>query len=80
MSGSPFRRVSRRPARAPNVEDMPTVTRTFVVEPEPAVVIDYLKDFSNAEEWDPGTESCTREDSHPVQVGSASTTSPRSPA
>ena len=49
---------------------MTTVTRTFEVQPAPATVIDYLKDFSNAEEWDPGTESCTRNDSGPVQVGS----------
>ncbi|GAA1941738.1 SRPBCC family protein [Nocardioides hwasunensis] len=46
------------------------MSRTFDVHPEPAVVVDYLKDFSNAEEWDPGTESCTRNDSGPVQVGS----------
>jgi carbon monoxide dehydrogenase subunit G len=49
---------------------MTTVSRTFDVRPQPAVVIDYLKDFGNAEEWDPGTESCTRQDSGPVQVGS----------
>jgi len=49
---------------------MTTVSRTFDVRPEPAVVVDYLKDFGNAEEWDPGTESCTRVDSGPVQAGS----------
>ncbi len=49
---------------------MTTVNRTFDVQPQPSVVIDYLKDFSHAEEWDPGTESCTRTDSGPVQVGS----------
>ena len=49
---------------------MTTVSRTFDVRPDPAVVIDYLKDFSNAEEWDPGTESCTRTDAGPVVVGS----------
>jgi carbon monoxide dehydrogenase subunit G len=49
---------------------MTTVSRTFDVRPEPAVVVDYLKDFSNAEEWDPGTESCDRIDAGPVQVGS----------
>ena len=49
---------------------MTTVSRTFDVRPEPAVVVDYLKDFSHAEEWDPGTESCTRIDAGPVQVGS----------
>ncbi len=46
------------------------MSRTFTVQPAPAAVIDYLKDFSNAEEWDPGTVSCTREDSNPIQVGS----------
>ncbi len=46
------------------------MSRTFDVRPEPAVVVDYLKDFSNAEEWDPGTESCDRIDAGPVQVGS----------
>ena len=54
----------------PTVEAMTTVNRTFDVRPEPAVVLDYRKDFSNAEEWDPGTESCTRTDSGPVGVGS----------
>lgn len=49
---------------------MTTVSRTFTVTPPPQVVIDYLKDFSNAEEWDPGTEKCTRLDAGPVQVGS----------
>ena len=49
---------------------MTTVSRTFTVTPPPRVVVDYLKDFSHAEEWDPGTESCTRNDSGPVRVGS----------
>lgn len=49
---------------------MTTVSRTFVVKPSPDVVIDYLKDFSHAEAWDPGTESCSRNDSGPIQVGS----------
>lgn len=49
---------------------MTTVSRTFTVKPAPAVVLDYLRDFSHAEEWDPGTVSCTRNDSGPVQVGS----------
>ncbi len=49
---------------------MTTVSRTFTVNPAPGVVIDYLKDFSHAEAWDPGTEKCTRLDAGPVQVGS----------
>ncbi len=49
---------------------MTTVSRTFTVQPEPAVVIDYLQDFTHAEEWDPGTERCTRNDTGPIAVGS----------
>ena len=49
---------------------MPTVSRTFTVKPTPEVVVDYLADFTHAEEWDPGTESCTRLDSGPIRVGS----------
>jgi carbon monoxide dehydrogenase subunit G len=49
---------------------MTTVSRTFTVTPPPSVVIGYLQDFSHAEEWDPGTERCTRDDSGPVAVGS----------
>ena len=48
---------------------MPSVSRTFSVKPTPDRVIDYLKDFSNAEEWDPGTESCTRNGTGPIEVG-----------
>jgi carbon monoxide dehydrogenase subunit G len=49
---------------------MTTVSRTFTVSPPPSVVMEYLKDFSHAEEWDPGTEECTRRDQGPVRVGS----------
>ena len=45
------------------------VKRVFTVEALQSVVVDYLADFGNAEEWDPGTVSCTRLDSGPVQVG-----------
>jgi carbon monoxide dehydrogenase subunit G len=48
---------------------MPTVSRTFSVAVPPDRVIDYLKDFGNAEEWDPGTESCTRDGAGPIEVG-----------
>jgi len=48
---------------------MPSVSRTFSVTAPPARVVDYLKDFANAEEWDPGTQSCTREGDGPVEVG-----------
>jgi carbon monoxide dehydrogenase subunit G len=49
---------------------MTTISRTFTVTPPPATVLGYLEDFANAEEWDPGTETCTREDDGPVRVGS----------
>jgi carbon monoxide dehydrogenase subunit G len=49
---------------------MVSVQRTFVVDQPLEVVVDYLKDFSRAQEWDPGTKSCRREDAEgPVQVG-----------
>lgn len=46
------------------------VTRQFTVRADQGAVVDYLKDFSHATQWDPGTVSCTRLDSGPVQVGS----------
>lgn len=48
---------------------MPTVSRTFSVSPAPAAVIDYLKDFVNAEQWDPGTQACTRKNPGPIAEG-----------
>lgn len=48
---------------------MPNVSRTFNVSPPPGVVVDYLKDFGNAEQWDPGTQSCERVGSGPVSEG-----------
>jgi carbon monoxide dehydrogenase subunit G len=48
---------------------MVDVSRTFTVEIPPEVAVDYLADFGNAEEWDPGTVSCTRIDSGPVEPG-----------
>jgi carbon monoxide dehydrogenase subunit G len=49
---------------------MATVERTFTVIPPPPVVLAYLKDFANAEQWDPGTQQCTRIGSGPVDIGS----------
>jgi len=46
------------------------VTRTFIVDKPVDVVVGYLADFSNAVDWDPGTQSCERRDSGPVHVGS----------
>lgn len=48
---------------------MINVERTFVVNQPVQVVIDYLKDFAHAEEWDPGTKSCVQSKPGPVQVG-----------
>jgi carbon monoxide dehydrogenase subunit G len=52
---------------------MPDTSRTFSVAKDPQVVLDYLKDFSRAQEWDPGTVSCQRiehSEGSPVEVGS----------
>ncbi len=51
---------------------MVNVKRTFDVQVNPSVAVDYLQDFANAEEWDPGTVSCTRtgDATAPVGVGS----------
>ncbi len=48
---------------------MPTVSRSFSVPSAPQPTIAYLADFTNAVEWDPGTQSCTRNDSGPIRVG-----------
>lgn len=45
------------------------VERTFDVQAPPEVVVPYLADFANAEEWDPGTVSCARVGDGPVAVG-----------
>ena len=45
------------------------VVRTFTVERPVDVVVTYLADFGNAEQWDPGTVSCTRLDAGPVAAG-----------
>ena len=34
-------------------------------------MIGYLKDFSNAVEWDPGTQECTRNESGPIGEGAS---------
>lgn len=49
---------------------MVTVTRTFTVPVPQDEAVEYLKDFGNAEEWDPGTQRCTRVDAGPIAVGS----------
>src|SRR6476646_6149452 len=39
---------------------MPSISRTFTTTATPEAAYAYLADFSNAEEWDPGTQQCTR--------------------
>ncbi len=46
------------------------VTRQFPVRVEQSVAIDYLKDFSNATHWDPGSVANERLDEGPIDVGS----------
>ena len=48
---------------------MINVERSFVVNKPVEVVVNYLKDFAHAEQWDPGTRSCVQESPGPVQVG-----------
>jgi carbon monoxide dehydrogenase subunit G len=48
-----------------------TVSRSFTVDVPPEVVVAYLADFAHAEEWDPGTVRCVRNDDGPVRVGSS---------
>jgi carbon monoxide dehydrogenase subunit G len=48
---------------------MPTVSCQFSLKPPPAQVVEYLKNFENAEEWDPGTQTCTRAGSGQVVEG-----------
>ncbi len=50
---------------------MTSVSRTFTVTAPQQAVIDYLADFGHAEQWDPGTERCTRIDSGPVRPGAS---------
>lgn len=45
------------------------IERSFPVNKPVDVVVNYLKDFANAEEWDPGTKSCVQETAGPVVVG-----------
>jgi carbon monoxide dehydrogenase subunit G len=44
--------------------------RRFIVSAPLGEVTGYLKDFSHAEDWDPGTERCVRTDSGEIRVGS----------
>ncbi|CAN5513407.1 SRPBCC family protein [soil metagenome] len=48
---------------------MLTVERTFTVQAPIENVFDYLADFTNTNDWDPGTVRTTRLDNGPLQVG-----------
>jgi carbon monoxide dehydrogenase subunit G len=48
---------------------MVDVSRTLTVPAALPAVVNYLKDFANAEAWDPGTVSCTQVTDGPVGVG-----------
>ncbi len=50
---------------------MSSVSRSFSVDVPPEVVVPYLADFAHAEQWDPGTVRCVRNDDGPVRVGSS---------
>ena len=47
------------------------VVREFQVTASAPAVLDYLKDFGNAEQWDPGNRRATRIDAGPIVVGSS---------
>jgi Polyketide cyclase / dehydrase and lipid transport len=48
---------------------MVDISRTLTVRTALPTVVSYLKDFANAESWDPGTVSCTQATEGPVAVG-----------
>jgi carbon monoxide dehydrogenase subunit G len=48
---------------------MVDVSRSLTVRTPLPAVVDYLKDFAHAEEWDPGTVSCVQTTDGPVGIG-----------
>lgn len=48
---------------------MVDVERVFTVTAPLTEIHSYLRDFANAEEWDPGTISCSQSSAGPVAVG-----------
>src|SRR4051794_34704927 len=50
---------------------MTIVVRTFTVTAAPGLVLEYLADFGNTEEWDPATLRTTRHGSGPIGVGTS---------
>ncbi len=49
---------------------MAHVNRVQIVAVAPEVAVAYLRDFSHAVEWDPGTVSCTRTSTGAIGLGS----------
>jgi len=50
---------------------MITINRTFKVTAPTGAVLEYLRDFGHTEQWDPGTQQTTRNDTGPIAVGSS---------
>ncbi|MBA3338206.1 MAG: SRPBCC family protein [Geodermatophilaceae bacterium] len=48
---------------------MTDVRRTFTVQQPTDKVVNYLRDFANTEQWDPGTVTTTRVDDGPIEFG-----------
>jgi carbon monoxide dehydrogenase subunit G len=48
---------------------MVDVTRTFTVQRPQSQVVTYLRDFSHAVHWDPGTQSCEQIGDGPIGLG-----------
>jgi carbon monoxide dehydrogenase subunit G len=48
---------------------MVDVSRSLTVGAPLPAVVEYLKDFAHAEEWDPGTVSCVQTTEGPVGIG-----------
>lgn len=46
------------------------VARTVIVTAPAEVVLEYLRDFGHAEQWDPAARRTTRTDAGPIGVGS----------
>jgi carbon monoxide dehydrogenase subunit G len=49
---------------------MIVVERTLAVSAGPALVLGYLKDFANTQQWDPTAQRTTRNDAGPLAPGS----------
>ena len=49
---------------------MASIQRRIDVGKPVDTVVGYFKDFAHAEQWDPGTETCTRLDTGPLREGS----------